>query len=238
MSNDVAVYQLVRNPDDRYDNENICALTRKRLLDQFPETSESFIQENAFLVKHPYLHPKFSKRLLPADKLYETLRDEAYEELREAVFKLGATEVCILNATDESRSETQTFNAEVKIPAGEVDTSRKRSEEQGQSKRVSENLLKHENPIDINSLDKDKFFNELVYNKDNKALKILFDGIKSGQKFKEYKLEFKNSIIRNHKLEVQVRAAYKFVLKCEIGLKFEDDYKNYMEVSTTFVAKF
>lgn len=236
MADKNKIYRVVRDPDDGYDQDGVEALTRKRLVERFPKTEEGAIQENALLVRHPYLHPKFERKLLPADRLYEALREEAELEFCEALMELGVVEVKIAH----SANEMQRHRTGVDASGGTKGV--RASVRVNQEERLREDVERiwklslHARPVDIASLDKLRFFGNLVYNKSNRTLELLFDGVKAGKKFKEFQLEFKHSTSRNYELEVQIGASYHKLF--DVRLNFEREHETNRVESAIFLAKF
>jgi hypothetical protein len=233
-----AVFFLVRDADDQELNEKkgIQAINRTRLLDRFPQTAEDLIQEGALLVRHPYLHPKFEKKLLPAQKLYDALREEAELEFSEALMELGAIEIILTYSSNQNQASKIKTGAELgafglEVKGGEIE--RESEEKSGQK---TWKIVLGKRKVDLDSLNEKDFFEKLVYNKNNRTLKMLFNQIKSGQAVKKFELEFKHSISRNYNLESYIKASYAALFSLEID--FERDYKENVVEIATFVAKF
>ncbi len=232
------IFVLVRNPDkQKTDAENgVEEITRRRLLENFSETPENLIQEGAVLVRHPYLHPKFEAKLLPAQKLYDALREEAELEFCEALMELGATEIILTYSTNKTQASKMKTGAELGIGAFGSEGSIKNAEEQACSGEKTWKMVLGKQKVDISALDEGNFFSKLVYNKNNQTLRILFNQIKSGKEVKKFELEFKHSVSRNHKLEAKIKASYLALFS--LSLDFEKDYKENEVESASFVAKF
>ena len=237
-NNDSEIFVLVRNPDkQKADPENgVEEITRRRLLESFCDTPENIIQEGAVLVRHPYLHPKFETKLLPAQKLYDALREEAELEFCEALMELGATEIILTYSTNKTQASKMKTAAELRVGAFDAEGSHKNTEEEVIAGQKTWRMVLGKQKVDINSLDEGNFFSKLVYNKNNQTLRILFNHIKSGKEVKKFELEFKHSVSRNHKLEAKIKASYLALFS--ISLDFEKDYKENEVESASFVAKF
>jgi len=228
---------LVRDPDERWDVEGIAVLTRERLLEIFPGTGEHLIVERALLVRHPYLHPKFARVLLPTSNLYTALREEAELELFAALMRLGATAVELEQMTDENERSRTAGSGDVSAVGAKVKGSFESKDSIKET--VNKRLLIQFDPqakVDIEGLEEREFFDQLVFQKDNITLKALFHEIKAGRVCKEFRLEFKHTIDRAHALEVDISAAYLNLFK--VNLNFQQEYEKNRVERSSMVAKF
>lgn len=236
--------RLVRDPDERRDIEvegiPVKLLTRERLLEIFPGTKERYIHEGALLVRHPYLHPKFAKVLLPASNLYTVLWEEAGRELSTALIRLGATAVELEQTTDEGEHSRKTRSGKGSLPGFNGDGYFEKKDSNKDSVYNKTTIIlspqREEDKVNIERLDEREFFDQLVFYKDNITLKALFNELKAGRVIKEFRLEFKHTIKRFHALEHDISIA--FFIFFHAKLNFQQEYeKNRIEWSS-MVAKF
>lgn len=236
--NEFSLFQLKRNPNEDFDNKDLrlVGLTRERLIQIFPDTDEGLLQEDNILVRHPYLHPKFNTKLISAENLYETLRTDAELEFSESLFKLGASSISLIHTTNKFLANEVNFNAKGHYGAvtAEGSTSLKTSEEDTKShlwKVTAEKI-----DLDISTLDEEDFFNEIVYNKQNNSLRLLYNRIKEGQHFKEFRLEFQHKTARSLEFEAKIKAGFSQIWSVELDFKKKHEEN---EVQTAiFLAEF
>ncbi len=236
MSSEKRIIRLVRTPEERYDDSEIVALTRKRVLEIYPLTEERHLQHDALLVRHPYLHPRFTKKLLPANNLYTALREEAEEELFGALVRLGAIEVELEQARKDSQERRTGGSAGGGFKGIGVTVGGARSTKYEEMASRKIRLALHPRRLDLDEMDKEEFLAELVHNKDNATLEVLFDTIKSGKKPKEFRIEFSHAINRARALEVAISASYLKLFKVEVD--FHSEYVRSRVDRMMLIARF
>lgn len=223
MSRRDDIFLLVRDPNESHDEDGVRSLTWERLREMFPDTAENLLQEGNLLVRHPYLNPKFKTKLLSAGKLYEALREEAELEFCQAIMELGATEITLVHTQGEASQQTHKGKVSGSYGAAEGSLEVNHAEKlRSEFERHWKVVLQSRN-LDPALLDAERFFGRLVYNKDNRTLKLLFDQIKAGARIREFQLEFNHVTERNRSLEMKIEAKYANLCSCQVN--FESQYE-------------
>jgi len=227
----------VREPENRYEEDDLVALTRHRILEMFPSTPESYLQDQALLVRHPWLHQGTRARLLPADRLYEAIREEAESEFLAALVQLGATEIELSRSRETSARSEQSIQS--RLGLGPFVTNGKWNHSETVAEASSHRMSLALAPRDQGTAkiyDEQAFFDSLIFNRDNKSLRILFRHISEGLQPGEFRLEFRHSVSRFHRLEEAISAKYANLFSAQVKLDAQFQ-ANTIELAV-FVARF
>ena len=229
------LFHLVRHSDDCRESDGVRYITRTRLLEIFPDTPENLLQEGNLLVRHPYLHPRFDSKLLSAPLLYEALKEEAELELCQALMELGATEITLLHTQADTSVSKHRGKATASYGGGEGKIELQHTTRlQEDFERIWRVVVQRPNVAP--PMDKRDFFDGLVFNRDNRTLELLFDGIKAGNHIKEFQLEFRHVTARNRGLEAKIEFSYLKI--CQGEIDFTSEYENNKVERALFNAKF
>ena len=222
MPNDT-IYRVVRDPDKRYERDGVVALTPRRVLEIFPGTASSVLQEDALLVEHPWLAPRCRRKLVPARYVYKVVHEEEQDELCEALIALGATDLSLAVelGAGEVKQAKGSNDARCLGVKGRVSVE-KFARLQEHYKRVFGLKLSGAS-VDVREVDEEGFLDKLVYNRDNPKLRMLFRALKAGKEVDEYRLEIRQVLERNRKLEARIAASYKALAGDKIN--FEREYQ-------------